>query len=73
VYNSTCPNCKNVLEEHSNAQLQQYALSELSKINRKNITFDGGDSENYIAGYFQKCYDSDDKQFMISMEAVAQQ
>ena len=35
-----CPNCKNDLKEHSNDQLQQCAFNELSKINRKNISFD---------------------------------
>jgi len=35
-----CPNCRNNLEEHSNEQLQQCAFNELSKINRKSITFD---------------------------------
>ena len=38
--NTLCPNCEKNLEEHTNEQLQQCALSELSKINRKNITFD---------------------------------
>lgn len=37
---NSCPNCKADLEEHSNEQLQQCALNELSKINRKSITFD---------------------------------
>jgi hypothetical protein len=31
----SCPNCENSLETHSNEQLQQCALAELSKINRK--------------------------------------
>lgn len=31
----SCPNCENRLETHSNEQLQQCALLELSKINRK--------------------------------------
>ena len=30
------------------------------------LTFDGGDNENYFVEYCQNCYDSDDKQFMIS-------
>jgi len=30
------------------------------------LTFDGGDSQNYFVEYCQNCYDSDDKQFMIS-------
>jgi hypothetical protein len=34
------------------------------------ILFDGGDTGNYVADYCQKCYDSDDKQFMISMEEL---
>lgn len=38
--NTICPNCKNNLEEHSNQQLQQCALNELSKINEKNITLE---------------------------------
>jgi|GEM_PF-5551258 len=40
MYNSTCPNCKDNLEEHSNGELQQCAFNELSKINRKSETFD---------------------------------
>ncbi len=35
-----CPNCRKELDHHTNEQLQQCALSELSKINRKNITLD---------------------------------
>ncbi len=35
-----CPNCKNDLEEHTNEQLQRCAFNELSKINRKNTSFD---------------------------------
>lgn len=38
--NSTCPNCKTDLRGHNNEQLQQCALNEISKINRKNRTFD---------------------------------
>jgi len=34
------------------------------------LTFDGADSGNYIIEYCQKCYDSDDKQFMLSMEVL---
>ena len=34
------------------------------------LKFDGGDSGQYFVAYCQKCYDSDDKQFMISMERV---
>ena len=37
---STCPHCKNNLEKHSNEQLHHCILNELSKINRKSITFD---------------------------------
>lgn len=40
VNNESCPNCNNNLREHSNEQLQQCAFNELSKINRKNKTFD---------------------------------
>lgn len=32
------------------------------------ILFDGGDHGNYTIEYCQKCYDSDDKQFLISEE-----
>ena len=34
------------------------------------ITFDGASTGNYIIDYCQKCYDSDDKQFMILTEAL---
>ncbi len=34
------------------------------------VLFDGDSTENYIIEYCQKCYDSDDKQFMISMEIL---
>ncbi len=38
--NESCPNCENSLKNHSNEQLQQCAFNELSKINRKRISFD---------------------------------
>ena len=41
-----------------------------SEEKRYRITFDGGDSGNYLVEYCQKCFDSDDKQFMISMEMM---
>jgi hypothetical protein len=51
---NSCPNCKNDLEEHSNEQLQQCALNELTKINRKRISFDleskSQSNENPITG-----------------------
>jgi hypothetical protein len=34
------------------------------------VVFDGDSTGNYIIEYCQKCYDSDDKQFMISMEIL---
>ncbi len=34
------------------------------------LTFDGADSGNYIIEYCERCYDSDDKQFMVSMEML---
>ncbi|PBO84883.1 MAG: hypothetical protein COA77_07280 [Thaumarchaeota archaeon] len=34
------------------------------------IIFDGADSGKYIVEYCQKCYDKDDKQFMISTEVI---
>lgn len=34
------------------------------------LKFDGGDSGNYIVEYCQRCYDQDDKQFMVSMEEL---
>ncbi len=37
---TSCPNCQNKLVDHSNEQLQQCALVELSKIDRKNITLE---------------------------------
>jgi len=36
-----CPICENDLEIHSNEQLQQCALEELSKINRKSLNIRG--------------------------------
>lgn len=41
-YNEQCPNCENSLKNHSNIQLQQCALNEISKINRKSggVTID---------------------------------
>lgn len=35
------------------------------------VVFDGGESGNYIVEYCQKCYDADDRQFMISGEGLA--
>ena len=34
------------------------------------IVFDGDSTGNYVVEYCQKCYDSDDKQFMISEEGL---
>jgi hypothetical protein len=34
------------------------------------IIYDGGNDEKYLIDYCQKCFDSDDKQFMISMEEL---
>jgi len=34
------------------------------------VMFDGGSTGNYIVEYCQKCYDEDDKQFMISVEEL---
>lgn len=34
------------------------------------VVFDGDITGNYIVDYCQKCYDSDDKQFMISTEVL---
>jgi hypothetical protein len=34
------------------------------------VVFDGDYTGNYIVEYCQKCYDSDDKQFMVSMEVL---
>jgi len=34
------------------------------------IVFDGASTGNYIIEYCQKCYDSDDKQFMILTEVI---
>ncbi len=67
-----CPICKNNLEEHSNEYLQQCVL-ELSSIIKKNITIDGCDSKNFIAEYFKRCSDSDDKPLLISIEVLTQQ
>lgn len=35
-----CPNCRRDLSEHNNEKLQQCALNELAKINRKSKSFD---------------------------------
>jgi hypothetical protein len=36
------------------------------------VMFDGGEHiGNYVAEYCQKCYDSDDKQFMICEERIS--
>ncbi len=34
------------------------------------VVFDGDSTGNYIIEYCEKCYDSDDKQFMVSMEEL---
>ena len=41
---------------------------ECSDTKKFRIIFDGASTGNYTVEYCQKCYDSDDKQFMISME-----
>ncbi len=39
-------------------------------VKKYQLKFDGGDSGQYVVEYCQKCYDSDDKQFMLSMEIL---
>ena len=34
------------------------------------VLFDGDSTGNYIVEYCEKCFGQDDKQFMISMEAI---
>ena len=34
------------------------------------LEFDGGNSEKYAVEYCQRCYEQDDKQFMISEEGL---
>ncbi len=34
------------------------------------VVYDGGFDEKFTVEYCQKCYDQDNKQFMISMERV---
>jgi len=43
---------------------------ECSDTKKFRVLFDGDSTGNYIIEYCQKCYDSDDKQFMISMEIL---
>lgn len=35
------------------------------------LTFDGGSSGNYVVEYCQKCYNEDDKQFLLSMGVIS--
>jgi len=42
-----------------------------SEAKQYKVLFDGGDDGwDYVGLLCQKCYDSDDKQFMISMETI---
>ena len=55
-HTESCPNCENSLEEHSNGELQSCALSELSKLDKKNITLETdstlkSSSENPTGGF----------------------
>ena len=34
------------------------------------IVFDGAETGQYVVEYCEKCYNSDDKQFMISTEVI---
>ena len=34
------------------------------------VVFDGGSTGNYIVDFCKKCYDENDKQFMISVEEL---
>ena len=43
---------------------------ECSDSKKFRITFDGASTGNYIIDYCQRCYESDDKQFMILTEAL---
>ncbi|MGY5151750.1 MAG: hypothetical protein ACW9XA_05725 [Candidatus Nitrosopumilus sp. bin_6a] len=43
---------------------------ECSDVKKFRIVFDGDSTGNYIIEYCQKCFDSDDKQFLISTEVL---
>lgn len=34
------------------------------------VVFDGASTGNYVVEYCQKCYDQDDKQFLVSTEVL---
>ena len=35
------------------------------------VVFDGDDTGNYIVEFCQRCYDQEDKQYIISMEVIS--
>ncbi len=48
-----------------------YYECECSEDKKYQLVFDGADTGQYAVVYCQKCFDSDDKQFMVSMEELS--
>jgi len=57
------------ISTHPTPELLEYEC-ECSDVKKFRIVFDGDTTGNYIIEYCQKCFDSDDKQFMISTEVI---
>lgn len=55
-------------EQTENQDIIFDCMCDTEKIYR--LVFDGDSTGNYVVEYCQKCYDSDDKQFMISMDVI---
>lgn len=56
-------------EKNKDIQLPSFEC-ECENDKKYRLKFDGDDSGNYEVKYCQKCYDQDDKQFMISTEVL---
>jgi hypothetical protein len=67
-----------MFEQESDNQLKQAPETSITSYRCKcseaklyRVLFDGDDSGNYVGLLCQKCYDSDDKQFMICEERIS--
>ncbi|WP_428323710.1 hypothetical protein [Nitrosopumilus sp.] len=51
-------------------EVESWFECECEDLKEYRLEFDGGSSGSYFVDYCKKCYDDDDKQFLISMEVI---
>ena len=63
---------ENVQNEIQNGNVKSEYTFECECLENKiyRLVFDGDSTGNYIVEYCQRCFDQDDKQFMISMDEL---